>query len=100
MHGYGDLAVLREIPAKFFLVTSGFRRLQQSKLKALGIAHLLTGLHIDAIDESGPKGKLHAFQSILRDHQLSPKELLIVGANPDSEIAAGNQLEMVNIQIL
>jgi len=100
MHGYGDLAVLREIPAKLFLVTSGFRRLQQSKVKALGIAHLLTELHIDAIDEPGPKGKLHAFQLILRDHQLSPKEVLVVGDNPDSEIAAGNQLGMTTIQIL
>src|SRR5262249_35441462 len=28
MKGYGDLAVLAELPAKLFLVTSGFRRLQ------------------------------------------------------------------------
>jgi putative hydrolase of the HAD superfamily len=100
MHGYGDLEALREIPAKLFLVTSGFRRLQQSKVTALGIAHLLTELHIDAIDESGPKGKLHAFQAILREHHLSPDEVLVVGDNPDSEIKAGNQLGMTTIQIL
>src|SRR4051794_33542663 len=35
MQGYGDLAALKEIPAKLFLVTSGFRRLQQSKVRAL-----------------------------------------------------------------
>lgn len=100
MHGYGDLEVLREIPAKLFLVTSGFRRLQASKVKALGIEHLLTELLIDAIDESAPKGKLHAFQSILLNHQLSPSEALVVGDNPDSEIAAGNQLGITTIQIL
>jgi len=100
MHGYGDLAVLREIPAKLFLVTSGFRRLQESKVKALGIAHLLTELHIDAIDDSAPKGKLHAFQLILQGHHLSPQEVLVVGDNPDSEIAAGNHLGMTTIQIL
>jgi FMN phosphatase YigB (HAD superfamily) len=100
MHGYGDLAVLREIPAKLFLVTSGFRRLQQSKVQALGITHLLTELHIDAIDEDAPKGKLHAFQSILRNHQLAPNQVLVVGDNPDSEIAAGNELGITTIQIL
>jgi FMN phosphatase YigB (HAD superfamily) len=100
MHGYGDLAALREIRAKLFLVTSGFRRLQQSKVKALGIEHLLTELHIDAIDESGPKGKRHAFEAILRNHQLSPMEVLAVGDNPDSEIAAGNELGMTTVQIL
>jgi hypothetical protein len=35
MHGYGDLALLAEIPAKLLLVTSGFRRLQESKIEAL-----------------------------------------------------------------
>jgi len=108
MHGYGDLDALRDLkaaqplllPLQLFLVTSGFRRLQQSKVKALGLDQLLTGLHIDAIDESGPKGKLHAFRSILRDHNLSPSEVLVVGDNPESEIAAGNELGMTTIQIL
>jgi putative hydrolase of the HAD superfamily len=100
MHGYGDLDALAEMPAKLFLVTSGFRRLQESKVRALGIAHLFTEVHIDAIEEARPKGKLHAFQSILHAHQLSPPEVLVVGDNPDSEIAAGNQLGMTTIQIL
>jgi putative hydrolase of the HAD superfamily len=82
MKGYGDLDALAEIPARLFLVTSGFRRLQQSKVRALGIAHLFTEVHIDAIEESRPKGKLHAFQAILEVHGFSPKEVLVVGDNP------------------
>jgi len=77
MHGYGDLDALAELPAKLFLVTSGFRRLQESKVRAL-----------------------QAFEAILQKHQLSPKEVLVVGDNPDSEIAAGNRLGMTTIQIL
>ena len=100
MHGYGDLAALAELPVNLFLVTSGFRRLQESKVKALGIAHLFTGIHIDAIDEPGPKGKLQAFEEILKTHRLSPQEVLVVGDNPDSEIAAGNRLGMTTVQIL
>jgi phosphoglycolate phosphatase-like HAD superfamily hydrolase len=100
MQGYGDLAVLADIPAKLFLVTSGFRRLQESKIKALSITHLFTEIHIDAIDESQPKGKLQAFEAILRIHRLTPHEVLVVGDNPDSEIAAGNRLGITTIQTL
>jgi putative hydrolase of the HAD superfamily len=100
MHGYGDLDALAELPAKLFLVTSGFRRLQESKVRALGIAPLFAEVHIDAIDESHPKGKLQAFEAILQKHQLSPNQVLVVGDNPDSEIAAGNRLGMTAIQIL
>lgn len=99
MHGYGDLDELAQLPAKLFLVTSGFRRLQESKIRALRIAHLFAGIHIDAIEELGPKGKLHAFQAILHDHRLLPQEALVVGDNPDSEIAAGNQLGMRTVQV-
>ncbi len=100
MHGYDDLTTLAEIPARLFLVTSGFRRLQESKIRALGIGHLFAEVHIDAIGEPQRKGKLQSFESILRRHQLSPNEVLVVGDNPDSEIAAGNRLGVTTIQIL
>lgn len=100
MFGYGDLAVLAELPGQLFLVTSGFRRLQESKIRALGIAPRFAEIHIDAIDEAQPQGKLPAFAAILKNHQLAPTEVLVVGDNPDSEIAAGNQLGMTTIQIL
>ncbi len=44
MQGYGDLDVLKELPVQRFLVTSGFRRLQESKIHALGIRPLFTAL--------------------------------------------------------
>jgi len=100
MYGYGDLGALSELRAERFLVTSGFRRLQESKIRALGIWHLFTAIHIDAIDESRPKGKLKAFEAILQTHRLTPNEVLVVGDNPDSEIAVGNSLGMVTIQTL
>jgi putative hydrolase of the HAD superfamily len=100
MHGYGDLGALAEIPAQLFLVTSGFRRLQESKVKALGVGHLFTGIHIDAIDEPKPRGKFEIFKEVLKTHGLSPGEVWVVGDNPDSEIAAGNRLGMRTLQIL
>jgi len=41
MHGYGDLHILRELRQKLFLVTSGFRRLQDSKVNALEFGNSL-----------------------------------------------------------
>jgi HAD superfamily hydrolase (TIGR01509 family) len=100
MYGYGDLNVLRELPRKLFLVTSGFRRLQESKINALGIRSLFTEIRIDAIDEPGSKGKLRIFQEIVEKHSFKPDEVIVVGDNPDSEITAGNRLGMKTVQVL
>ncbi len=100
MHGYPDLGTLAELPAMLFLVTSGFRRLQESKIRALQFESLFEAMHIDAIDEADRKGKEGVFKEILKNYQLSPEEVLIVGDNPDSEIEAGNRLGMRTVQIL
>ena len=100
MHGYPDLDVLAELPVQRFLVTSGFRRLQESKVKALGIEHLFTAIHIDAIDEPDRQGKLRIFETILDRHGFKPDEVLVVGDNADSEIDAGNRLWIKTVQVL
>ena len=50
MNGYDDIAFLRELPVELYLVTSGFRRLQESKIKALSFEHHFAVIHVDAID--------------------------------------------------
>jgi FMN phosphatase YigB (HAD superfamily) len=100
MHGYPDLTVLAELPVPRFLVTSGFRRLQQSKVKALGIAHLFAAIYIDAIDEPHRMGKRRIFERILSQHAFAPGEVLVVGDNADSEIEAGNRLGIRTVQVL
>jgi FMN phosphatase YigB (HAD superfamily) len=100
MKGYGDLAILRELPFDLYLVTSGFRGLQESKVTALQIGDLFRGIEIDAIDESDRKGKQGIFESILKAGKLKPEEVIVVGDNPDSEIEAGNRLGMKTVQIL
>ena len=100
MSGYSDLGTLGEIDALRFLVTSGFRRLQESKIRALGIQRLFTEVLIDAIDDSNRKGKQQIFSDILVSYHLTPSQVLVVGDNPDSEIAAGNRLGIATVQIL
>lgn len=100
MCGYDDLHILSELPVLRFLVTSGFRRLQESKIRALGFEQLFTAIYVDAIDEVDRKGKQGLFQEILNSHGLSREEVLVVGDNPDSEIEAGNRLGIRTVQIL
>ena len=100
MHGYPDLGTLAELPAMLFLVTSGFRRLQDSKIRALQFEPLFEAIHVDAIDEADRMGKEGIFKDILKTYRLAPEEVLVVGDNPDSEIEAGNRLGMRTVQIL
>lgn len=100
MHGYGDLGALAELPAQRFLVTSGFRRLQESKIKALQLAPIFTACFVDAIDEPNRLGKQGLFEQILKDYGLAATEVLVIGDNADSEIAVGNRLRIRTVQTL
>jgi FMN phosphatase YigB (HAD superfamily) len=100
MHGYGDLHVLTALPVRRFLVTSGFRRLQISKIRALGIEGAFERVFVDGLDDTHRKGKLGIFRDILDSLGLEPRDVLVVGDNPESEIAAGNELGMKTVQIL
>ncbi len=100
MRGYADLGLLATIDVARFLVTSGFRRLQGSKIDALGIRKWFTAVHVDAIDTPKPLGKEAIFRRILREHALQPGEVLVIGDNPDSELAAGARIGISTVQIL
>jgi FMN phosphatase YigB (HAD superfamily) len=100
MSGYDDVDSLRDLPLKRYLVTSGFRRIQESKIRALGIAPLFDETHVDAIDEPGRRGKEGLFREIAAEGSFAPGEVLVVGDHPESEIAAGNRLGMPTVQIL
>jgi putative hydrolase of the HAD superfamily len=96
MRGYPDLGVLSELAVLRFLVTSGFRRMQESKIRALGIASHFTAIHIDALGDANRVGKEGIFRNILSQHRLQTTEVLVVGDNPDSELEAGNRLGIVH----
>ena len=100
MRDYGDLRQVADWPVKKFLVTSGFSKLQHSKIAALEIERWADGVFVDAIDRPNRKGKQGIFAEIAKDHRLQPAEVLVVGDNPDSEIAAGNRLGMTTVQII
>jgi putative hydrolase of the HAD superfamily len=100
MHGYPDLGLLNDVPAERFLVTSGIRRIQESKVRALGVGPLFTEVRIDAIDAPSRQGKLGLFLEIIGAHHLSTREVVVVGDNAESELAAGKALGLRAVQLL
>jgi FMN phosphatase YigB (HAD superfamily) len=100
LRGYPDLPEIASLPLARFLVTSGFRRLQESKIAALGVDHLFVEIHVDAIDEEPRSSKRAIFADIAARHRWEGCEVLVVGDNADSEIAAANALGMPAVQIL
>lgn len=100
LEGYPDLGLLANLAVDKYLVTSGFRRLQESKVRALGLRRWFKGIVIDAVDEASHRGKKAIFEDILREGGYAPEEVLAVGDNPLSELAAGRELGMRTVQTL
>jgi putative hydrolase of the HAD superfamily len=100
IEGYGDLPRLAALPGRKFLVSSGFTRLQTSKVRALGLAGVFERVVIDAIDSPPRKGKQHIFEELLSAVGVSAGEAWVIGDNAESELAAGRHLGCRTVQTL
>ena len=88
---YDDYKHVRSIPLDKFLVTTGFSKLQWSKVKMLGIEGDFKHIHI--VDpEVSPKTKKDIFAEIMQIHNYRPEDLLVIGDDPESEIKAARAL--------
>ncbi len=94
-----SLQILRDQGHFLCLLTSGYRKMQQAKIDALGIAQLFDEIHIDAVDESGP-GKAAIISGLLRARKWNREDVLIVGDSAANEIDAGVRLGISTVQIL
>ncbi|MDE1146984.1 MAG: HAD hydrolase-like protein [Azospirillaceae bacterium] len=100
MAAYDDIGLLPAFDLPLFLVTTGFRRLQDSKIAAMGIAPHFREIHVDAIDQPGHRGKEAIFRDLMTRHGLDPAAVLVVGDNPEAELAAGRCLGAPTVQTL
>lgn len=96
---YDDFAVLKTIPGKRYLVTTGVPNLQQAKVDTLFAEEDFDGVFIDDIYHKDRVGKKGLFKQIAEKTGLSFQDIWIVGDNPDSEIKAGNALGMNTVHI-
>ncbi|HEX8333820.1 MAG TPA: HAD family hydrolase [Segetibacter sp.] len=93
---FDDYNVIKSLPADRFIVTSGFTKMQQSKINSLGIKEDFKEVHI--IDNTTTdKVKKDVFSEIIQKHNYKPDEVVVVGDDPESEIKGGNELGVVTI---
>lgn len=91
MQPFDDYAHIREAKITRFLVTTGFTKLQWSKVRMLDIEADFEAIHI--VDpELSPLTKKDIFASILEKYNYQPEDVLIIGDDPESEIKAASDL--------
>lgn len=93
MNVFDDYKATRGITCMKFLVTVGFIKMQEGKVRNLGIAKDFNEIHIiDPIKSN--KTKKEVFVGIVKRHHLNPANIVVVGDDPDSEIQAAQELGM------
>ena len=88
MEPFRDYHQLKNIPLEKFLVTTGFPKLQFSKIKQLGIADDFKEIIVVDPDQSD-RTKKDIFEGIIAKYNYQPDDLLVIGDDPESEIKAG-----------
>lgn len=85
---FEDYAELKKLPIDKFLVTTGFMKLQQSKVQGLNLDADFKEIHI--IDPASSKlSKKDVFIGIVKRYEYELAEVLVIGDDPYSEISAG-----------
>jgi putative hydrolase of the HAD superfamily len=88
---YNGYEWIRSLSCRKYLVTIGYHRFQHSKIEALGIAADFDEIVIADPNVSN-KSKKEVFSDILVRSKYSPKEVLVVGDDYDSEIKTAREL--------
>ena len=86
---FEDYPEIKNIEAERFLVTTGFEKMQRSKITQMGIEADFKEIHIVNPTLTSKK---QVFEDILKRHGYMPEEMLVVGDDPESEIKAAYEL--------
>ena len=98
---FGDEEFIRDLPVRKILVTTGYRKFQETKIEKIGVADLFDEIIIDALGyRDQRKGKKRIFEELLVKNGWSKDEVLVVGDNPRSELGAAKFLGIKTVQTL
>ena len=86
---FEDYAAIKTIPAERFLVTTGFEKMQLSKIRQMGIDADFKEIHVVNPTKSSKK---EVFADIMHRYNYAATEMLVVGDDPESEIKAAKEL--------
>ena len=84
-----DYPYIKNLNGRKFIVTAGFSKQQNSKVKMLGIADDFEAVCVVDVSMSNKKA---AFEKLINQHQLNKTEILIIGDDAESEIKFGLEL--------
>lgn len=96
---FNDFSVVKNLPQEKILVTTGFSKLQHAKIDSLEIKEQFREIYIDDILSPERIFKKGIFQKILLEREIDPKQVYIIGDNPNSELKAGFELGLYTVQI-
>lgn len=88
---FEDYRYIQTANIQKFLVTTGFTKLQWSKIKMMGIKDDFAEIHIVDPEKSG-QTKKDVFADILKRHNYTAEDVLVIGDDPESEIKAATEL--------
>jgi putative hydrolase of the HAD superfamily len=91
MRPFPDYKSLQALPNKKYLVTTGFKNMQRSKVKNLNIEKdFLSVIIVDPAETS--KTKKDVFNEIIRHNNYNPSDIVVIGDDPESELKAAREL--------
>lgn len=91
MKPFDDYMLTKDLKLEKFLVTGGYTKMQKSKIKQLGIEKDFKEVFIPDPAKSNLT-KTDVFKQIMQQYHYEPKDVLVIGDNPETEIAAGKEL--------
>ena len=96
IESFKDFSILRQQNIDLFLVTTGFIKMQQSKVKALQLDSYFKEIFI--IDPTkDDRQKKDVFELIVQKYNYAKEEVLVIGDDPDSEIKGANDLRIETV---
>jgi putative hydrolase of the HAD superfamily len=95
---FDDVKLIPALKQKKTLVTSGLKDVQMRKVEILGLDGVFDEVAVD--ESSSHENKQRIFVGMMKKYKAKPAETMIIGDNPESELAAGNNLGIITVQML
>ena len=95
---FNDVELMPLFKQKKALVTSGLVDVQMEKIEILGLNGMFDEVVVD--ESSSHENKQRIFAAMMKKFKAKPEETMVIGDNPESEIAAGHNLGITTVQVL
>ena len=96
---FEDFGIIQNLQQEKILVTTGFLKLQNAKIRDLGIEKEFGEIYIDNILDPKRIHKKGIFKNIILEKNINPNLIYVIGDNPNSELKAGFELNLNTIQV-